>query len=206
MTSVHWLDFDDVSQTIRLHIYKKWDQWDPNKTLEPWLNTIITHQIVNILRNLYYNYTRPCLKCAANQGGDLCGITPSQKQCAECPLFKKWERSSKKRALDMKLPVSADDSSELGMEIRNQIESKPQSILDYDTVVPKIHRHMEKILKPLEWKVYKCLFVDFLSEEETAKVMGYKTTEKDRIPGYKRIKKIKLTIVQKAKIAVLNFV
>lgn len=62
---------------------------------------------------------------------------------------------------------------------------------------------MQKILKPNEWMVYKYLYVDFLSEEEVAKKMGYRTTEKNRQPGYKQIKNIKKNIIKKVK-ALLN--
>ena len=61
---------------------------------------------------------------------------------------------------------------------------------------------MKTILKPLEWKVYKCLYVQSMTEEETAKEMGYKTTEKNRSPGYKQIKNIKKSIIEKVKISI----
>ena len=40
---------------------------------------------------------------------------------------------------------------------------------------------------------------DNLEEEEVAKKMGYKTTEKNRQPGYKQIKNIKKSILIKVK-------
>ena len=58
---------------------------------------------------------------------------------------------------------------------------------------------MEKLLKPLEWKVYKMIYIDGLSENEAAKKMGYKTTEVNRSPGYKQIKNIQKKILAKAK-------
>ena len=79
LTSLCWMDYDDVSQIIRLHIYKKWDMYDPPKPLAPWLNRIITNQIKNLIRNNYGNYARPCLKCAASDGEDGCEIY--NKQC-----------------------------------------------------------------------------------------------------------------------------
>ena len=36
-----------------------------------------------------------------------------------------------------------------------------------------------------------------LSEEETAKKIGYRTSEKNRSPGYKQIKNIKKAIISK---------
>jgi len=62
---------------------------------------------------------------------------------------------------------------------------------------------MQEILKPIEWKVYKHLYMEYKSEEEVAKLMGYRTSEKNRIPGYKQIKNIKKSIIEKVK-KVLN--
>ena len=53
LTSVAWIDFDDVCQIIRAHIYKKWEQWDQERPIKPWLNKIISNQFKNILRNNY---------------------------------------------------------------------------------------------------------------------------------------------------------
>ena len=53
LNSVSWIDFDDVSQIIRAHIHRKWDQWDQSRPIKPWLNKIISNQfssLVSILR------------------------------------------------------------------------------------------------------------------------------------------------------------
>jgi hypothetical protein len=38
-----------------------------------------------------------------------------------------------------------------------------------------------------------------MDEEKVAKIMGYKTSEKNRSPGYKQLKNIKKSILKKAK-------
>jgi hypothetical protein len=38
-----------------------------------------------------------------------------------------------------------------------------------------------------------------MDEEKVAKAMGYKTSEKNRSPGYKQLKNIKKSILKKAK-------
>ena len=86
LSSLNWMDFDDVSQIIRLHIYEKWHLYDVNKPLGPWLNRIISNQIKNLIRNNYGNFTRPCLKCEAQEKG-------------------------KKSAYDIKMPLSLEDHS-----------------------------------------------------------------------------------------------
>ena len=38
-----------------------------------------------------------------------------------------------------------------------------------------------------------------MSEEDAATLMGYKTNEKNRVPGYKQIKNVKKAIINKVK-------
>ena len=189
-----WMDFDDVSQILRIHIYKKWHLYDHSKPLAPWLNRIISNQIKNLIRNNYGNYARPCLRCAAAEGTDLCAIYG--KQDSSCPLYYNWTKS-KQTAHNIKLPVPLENHSQ---EVYTQAENR----IDLERNIIRVHRKMQEILKPIEWKVYNYIYIKNKSEEETAKLMGYRTTEKGRSPGYKQIKNIKRAIVQKVKINIAN--
>ena len=194
LSAISWMDYEDVSQILRIHIHKKWHLFDQSKPLAPWLNRIISNQIKNLIRNNYGNYARPCLRCAASEGGDLCSIYG--KQDSSCPLYANWEKG-KKTAHNIKIPVPLENHSQ---EVFNQSENK----IDLGENIKRVHSKMEEILKPIEWKVYKCLYIDNKSEEETAKLMGYKTNEENRSPGYKQIKNMKRTIVQKVKLNINN--
>lgn len=189
LTILAWMDFQDVSQILRIHIYKKWTLYDVTKPLEPWLNRIITNQIKNLIRNNYGNYSRPCLKCAAAESGDLCSIYV--KQCSSCPLYANWEKS-KKGAHDTKLPLSLENHSQ---EVFNMVSDS----FDVEIAADKLHKRMKSVLKPNEWSIYELLYVKHLSEGDVAKIMGYKTSEKNRPPGYKHIKNVKKIIIAKAK-------
>lgn len=189
LTALAWMDFDDVSQLLRVHIFKKWHLYDEAKPLAPWINRIITNQIKNLIRNNYGNFTRPCLRCAAAEGTDLCSIY--EKQCSACPLYAQWEKT-KKRAHDAKLPLSLENHTK-------EIRSIPSDDYDVEAAAKKLHTQMKIELKPNEWLVYKYLYIDFLEEEKVAKKMGYKTSEKNRQPGYKQIKNIKKSIIIKVK-------
>ena len=189
LTALAWMDFDDVSQILRIHIFKKWHLYDPEKPLPPWINRIITNQIKNLIRNNYGNFTRPCLRCAAAEGTDLCSIYG--KQDNNCPLYAQWEKT-KKRAHDAKLPLALENHTK-------EVHSIPSDAYDMEVASGKLHKKMKTILKANEWLVYRYLYVDFLDEDEVAKKMGYKTTEKNRQPGYKQIKNIKKSIIKKAK-------
>ena len=165
LTALSWMDFDDVSQIIRIHIFKKWHLYDTKKPLNPWINRIISNQIKNLIRNNYGNYCRPCLKCAAAESGDLCYIYGKQSEV--CPLFANWA-ITKKIAYNAKLPVSIEDYN-------NEINLAEYTGVDVDSLLLKLNVKMKEVLKPAEWKIYKALYIENLSEEEVATMMGYKT-------------------------------
>jgi hypothetical protein len=189
LTAINWMDFSDVSQILRIHIYKKWHLYDHKKPLAPWVNRIISNQIKNLIRNNYSNFTRPCLKCAAAEPDDSCAIYTNQ--CNTCPLYANWEKS-KKNAHDTKLTLSIENHHQ-------EINDMPTDNFNMEKTAKNIHYKMEKVLKPIEWKVYKYLYMDGKDEEQTAKLMGYRTSEKNRIAGYKQIKNIKKIIIFKVK-------
>ena len=189
LTAINWMDFSDVSQILRIHIYKKWHLYDSEKPLAPWVNRIISNQIKNLIRNNYSNFTRPCLKCAAAEGEDGCAIYSNQ--CNACPLYANWEKN-KKNAHDTKLTVSIENHIQ-------EINDKPIDNFNMEKTAQNIHNKMQKVLKPIEWKVYQHLYIEGKNEEQTAKLMGYRTSEKNRIAGYKQIKNIKKIIIVKVK-------
>ena len=45
---------------------------------------------------------------------------------------------------------------------------------------------------------YTYLYIENKDEDEVASLMGFKTTEKNRAPGYKQIKNLKKSIIKKA--------
>ena len=189
LSAINWMNFDDVAQILRIHVFKKWHLYDPKKPLGPWLNRLISNQIKNLIRNNYGNYSRPCLKCDAAEGEDLCRIYG--KQCSDCPLYKNWEMT-KKSAYDIKIPVPLENHQQ-------EIFSLSENKIDLQLNIEKIHKKMEEVLNPLQWKVYELLYIKNLSEEQAAKKMGYKTSEKNRSPGYKQIKNLQKNIILKAK-------
>ena len=88
LKALAWMDYEDVAQIIRFHIFKKWHLYNPDKKLRPWVRTIISNQIKNLIRNNYTNFVKPCAKCAAAIGDNGCEIY--KVQSSECPLYKNW--------------------------------------------------------------------------------------------------------------------
>ena len=189
LTALSWMDFDDVSQIIRIHIFKKWHLYDQSKSLAPWVNTLISNQIKNLIRNNYGNYCRPCLKCAAAESDSLCYIYGTQSSA--CPLFAQWERT-KKAAYLTKLPTPLET-------VEHETEKLELKEFNFDSVLSMLNTRLKSKLKPNEWIVYKNLYLENKTEQEVAKILGYKTSEKNRSPGYKQIKNIKKSIIEKAK-------
>lgn len=185
LKAIAWMDYEDVAQIIRFHISKKWKMWKQDRPLEPWVARITVNQIKNLLRNNYSNYVRPCLSCKHNQGNEppACSITPSGKQCSECPLYKKWEHT-KKAAYDVKLCVSMENHYE-------SIHSMRDINFDVMASASRLHEEMKHRLAPKQYKVYSRLYIDGADEEKVAAEMGYKTNEKGKKAGYKQIKNFK---------------
>lgn len=194
MSSVQWMDFDDVAQIVRIHINDKWKLYNPIQPLGPWLNRVISHRIKNIIRDIWGNYVRPCVRCCAAEGENLCKIYGSQ--CADCPLFAAWEKS-KKKAYEVKMTLPIE-------HFMNEQDIGYHDTQDIDVVAKTIHAKMKTILKPIEWIIYKSLFIEHLSEEEVAAKMGYKSNETNRRPGYKQLRNVRKAIMDKVKKALAN--
>ena len=197
LDSLAWFDFEDVEQIIRAHIYKKWDQWDQSRSLKPWINKIISNQMKNILRNNYSNFVRPCLNCPFNQcaakdgaSASLCGFTKSGMQDSSCPLYAKWEKT-KKSAYDIKMAVTLENHG-------HEVGAMPDQYFDINDAQNKLNLYMKKELSAKQYTVYDLLFIKHKEEEEVAKIMGYKTSEKGRKAGYKQIKNLKKVFKEKA--------
>ena len=190
LTSLAWMDFEDVSQILRFHIFKKWHLYNQEKSLKPWIRTIISNQIKNLVRNNYTNFVKPCNKCEASRGDNECEIY--EIQCSSCPLYKNWEKN-KKAGFSAKMPVPLENYKQEAYYIENN-----QSI-DIERADEKLHNKMQEKLKPHEWKIYSFLYIDNLTELQAAKKMGYKTSENNKSPGYKQIKNVKKKIIKLAK-------
>jgi len=189
LSSIAWMDFDDVSQIIRFHIHQKWKQYDPAKPLQPWISIIITNQLRNLVRNHYTNYARPCLRCDAAIDNDGCKIY--KEQCESCPLYAHWKKN-KQPANFVKLPVSIENHNH---EVHGIEDNYSYGMED----IQKLHDIMKKILKPIEYQVYKGLYIENLDEAAVAKKLGFISNEKGRSPGYRQIKNITKSIIIKAK-------
>jgi RNA polymerase sigma factor (sigma-70 family) len=190
LDAINWFDFEDVAQIVKAHIFKKWHLWDQSRPLEPWVSRVASHQIKNIIRNNYTNYVKPCMSCPHNLGDNLCNLTKSGFQNSSCELYSKWTKS-KRQGYGIKMPLSIESHTQ---EINSFIDSN----IDFDQSIEKLNKILQEELSAEHYRVYMMLFFEHASEEEVAKYMGYKTSEKHRAAGYKQIKNIKKMLKQKA--------
>jgi len=187
LKAIAYMDYEDVKQIIRIHIYKKWGLWDQSKAIEPWLNRVINNQLINILRNYYGNIARPCIRCAANEGGDLCSLYVTQN--SQCRLYAKWEKG-KKRAYNVKIPVALEHHSQ---EINNN-----QNDIRYEELSKIVHERVLKRLNATQKEVYSLLYIEGKDEKEVAKTMGYEG-HKYRPSRFKQIENYKKIFIRIAK-------
>lgn len=204
LSSLAWMDFEDVSQKIRLHIFKKWHLWDQKMPLRPWVARIVSNQIINMVRNHYTIYARPCVTCPHNIGGNYCEIYGEQG--SECDLFAKWE-AGKKVAHEINNPKSIHSSTNYQSyngggeeeDYSERIEDQKTDFINIEERVEEVHAAILNKLNPIQAKLYKILFVNNKTDEEAARLMGYYSKEKGRTPGYKQIKNLKKQIIEIAK-------
>lgn len=184
LNALAWLDYDDVCQIIRFHIYKKWHLWDQSRPFKPWATTIISNQIKNLIRNNYSSFTKPCLRCVHNLGGDSCALTKSGEQDIECPTFANW-KNKKERAYNLKLPLALEDS------VPHQFSFLEDEI-DYDKSIDRMHSLILSHLNEKHKRIYIMLYIENRDECYVADIFGFKADKaKRRKPRYKQITNLK---------------
>lgn len=183
------MDFDDVASIILTHVWKKWHLYDQRRPLGGWVATVTNHQFANILRDRYQSTSSPCSRCPCNMGGNACSLYGVQGQ--ECGLFAQWYKT-KRYAHDVRLPVPIENHL-------NEVREKPDNFFDVERATESLHSRIKKRLTNSEWDIYERLYIQNKDEEETAKELGFKTSEVGRKMGYKRIRQVKTIILQKAK-------
>lgn len=185
LEAVRHTDFDDIKQEIKIHVWKKFDQWKQELPFENWLNSIIHNQIFNKKRNLWGNTSKPCSNCYFNKGFGACAYTSSGIQNSECPEFKKWEKK-KEGAYNIKTaaPLENDEGE--------PVHADHQPEVDYNRFIETLDVYISQKVKKGETpliihKVFKYLYIEGLSDEQVAKKLNYKSSEAHRSPGYKQI-------------------
>ena len=185
LTALAWLDYDDISQIIRTHIYKKWHLWDQTRPFGPWVARLIYNQIRNQIRNHYGNFAKPCLKCPYYMGGEDCNFNASGKISSECNDYAKWQKK-KEKAYNLKLPLSLDPALPIG-------ETCIKEGVDYEEKTKQLHELiLAKLTNEKQKKIYRMIYIENLSDQTVAEECGFKQDKKNRkTPRYKQLNNLK---------------
>lgn len=176
LRAVAWLQWEDVAQMIRLHIFKKLHKYDRSKPFGPWVNKIIGNQRINILRNNYSSFSKPCTDCPMDDGDDLCRFTLSRRKCSECPFYAKWEKR-KKQAYNVKLPLSLDANASICDSHCNSTD------IDVEHAMKILKEKLKEKLTKNEYAVFSDIYL-YDSSPENKKIIasvGYR-----QIQNYKQ--------------------
>lgn len=191
LKEVSSLDYEDVSQILRLHVFNKWHLWDQKRPFKNWLNTVISHQMINLIRNNYGNVAPPCQgppACVFNMGGSVCSYTPSGIKCSECRLYSDWEKT-KQVGYNLKLASSTDDPDFVEkieyMHEGPNLEQMLESLID----------SMKKELTPKKYKLFQAIYITKESDDEVFSIMGVK----NNAGSYKKLNNLKKEFIEKAK-------
>ncbi len=196
LEAVKHVDFDDIKQDIKIHIFQKFDMWNQDLPFENWCATIIHNQIINSKRNLWRNHEKPCSNCYFNCGGDSCKFTKSGRKDESCMEYKQW-LLKRKDAYEIKKAISVE------AEDGEILHSAPEEI-DYEGFIknlePIILEHVKKDFIPkVTYKIFKLCFIEGKSDEDVAEIMGYKSNERGRTAGYRILTAHKTSIKNIAK-------
>ena len=200
INALSYIDYDDISQILRIHINEKWTLWDQSRPLEQWLNRVITYQLINLVRNHYGRVAPPCNGCSHNISNDFCSFTPSGSKCSECPLYKKWQTKAQ-TGYNLKLATSIN--SEEFVEPKSSSTDFSDHI-DYELSSKKLHEEMQSVLPASQYKIYDLLIVQNLSDKEVAQELKLRSSERGRCPGYKHLNDMRNKFYEMAKKIIQN--
>lgn len=190
LDGIQWMDYDDVSQIIRVHVHTKWSLWDQTRPFQPWCKQVISNQIRNLIRNHYSSFCRPCNNCPHNNGNDSCALTKSKLQDTSCADYKKWFKK-KSHLFNIKIPLSLDnqviDIAILGQEIDFLKSSETLHTL----ILSELTNERQK-------RVYTMLYIEGLEDADVAKEMGFVADDKGA-SRYKQINNLKAKFLEIAK-------
>lgn len=198
LDAISHIGYDDVCQIIRIHIHAKFEQWKQNEPFAPWASRLINNQIINLKTKFYGKHAPPCVQCEFNLGGGQCSFTSSRQTDSECEKFKKW-KLKKESAYRIMLAESTDKSYDEDPDGEGRITVESPAAPDYVRASERLHFLVMDNLDDGKKDLYRWFFIENRSDAFIAEKMGFKTTEKNKTPGYKQISNLKKSLIDRAK-------
>lgn len=177
------MPWEDVSQHLLMRAFQKWPLYDPAKgPLENWLNTLISRELINLRRDLYLRTAKPCVggftgrangkHCEYNLGGDACAFTRSKVQCAECPVYAKWQRERESQH-HVKAQVSLENHTQ-------EAHNMPDDSIDVMAIKEWLHKAMLAELTRWEGRVYRLSIVQELPPAQVVEILEKEVAKRKR--------------------------
>lgn len=189
------MDFDDVSQILIIHVFKKFSQFDPERgKFKHWLRTVLSSQTKNLLRDNLMKFNRPCIGCPFNMGGNTCGYTTSKEQDSECPVYAHWKQNEKKQnEYNVKTSLSLEHHA-------NESQNMQSDFVDIGGAKAVIDSKIMETLNRREKRMYRLLYIKGKTPEQVGIILKYKSSESSpTYAGYQQIRKFQKRMVILAK-------
>jgi hypothetical protein len=81
----------------------------------------------------------------------------------------------------------------------DEVADRKDNFVDLDASTQKLKLKMKLQLNTRHFTAFEMLFIQNKPEQDVAKFLGFKSSEKKRSAGYKQIKNLKLLFQEKAK-------
>lgn len=186
------LDWDDAAQIIFIRIWQKWFLYDPEQKLENWVNTVITNQIKNLLRDNLTKFSRPCVqKCIFNLGGNACGYTKSGLQSNECPKYAEWQKK-KEAQFNIKASLPLENHTQ-------EVNNKQSDFLDIKSAKEVIDIKIKPRLNRRERKLYKVLYIDNMTAQEACEFLKQEESKIYEPESYAKILEFQKKVISISK-------
>lgn len=180
LDAVPHISFDDAKQKLLLQIYEKLHLYDQTRSFGAWLNGFVRKRFMNILRDNYLRFRKPCVTCEFDIGDNACAFTSSGVKCAECKLYKKWQKSQE-ASYNIKMTTS--------LETQENPDDFHQTNAYEDELDPKdIQRQVADYLKKNAperlYRYFKLKYLEEKTPEQIGLKMGWKRSRKGVVRGY----------------------
>lgn len=178
---INSISHDDIRQELLIHINDRWHMYDKSRPLGNWLTTVVSRKLINLTRDNFYKFSKPCLNCPKFSGGNLCSLYGEIS--SECGLYRKWELE-KKFHHDCALPVTIEDH-------QDEIHSMPLNHIDFDEQIENLKEKLKEKLSSADYKIFIWLYLENKTEDNIIKLLNYKNERQ----GRKQITNLKQSIV-----------
>lgn len=189
--------WEDVSAMLLTRIWEKFHKYDQTKPLQNWVNTVITHHTINILRDNLTKFSRPCiLGCAENLGGNGCGYTKSGVQCGECKLYATWQRK-KESQFNIKASLPLENHFQ-------EVNNKQSDFINIEAAKKVIDEKIKDKLNRRERKIYKMLYIDFMTAQEVSSELKKQKSKLYKNESYAKILEFQKKVIKLSKQIIID--